>query len=139
MANVEYLTESQAARMLGLAPGKGNAWRHLRDHAPRVPLVTLFGLTAVKKSDIQAYLDERRGLDIKRRKLAIIRRAHRQVTLRNGRSIPVVLSRRRCPVCGQFITKRGMGWQWHMDSHRLGDKLNVGREIVESLAEELTR
>jgi hypothetical protein len=133
MPNIEYLTESQAAKLLSLAPGKGNAWRHLRDQAPHVPLVTLFGLTAVKKSDIQAYLDERRGLDIKRRKLAIIRRAHRQVTLRNGRSVPVVLSRRRCPVCGQFITRRGMGWQWHMASHRLGDKLNVGREIVEEL------
>jgi hypothetical protein len=51
----DYATESQAAKMLELSPGKGDAWRHLRTHAPHIEMVTLFGYTAVRRSVLEDY------------------------------------------------------------------------------------
>lgn len=56
MSNLsDYATESQAAEMLDLAPGKGDAWRHLRIYAPHIELVTLFGYTAVRRDVLEDY------------------------------------------------------------------------------------
>ena len=108
-------------------------WRHLREHAPHIELVELFGYTAVKKEDLKQYMAQKRGMDLRRRRLSLIRTAHRKIARRNGRTV-MITTRRRCPICGQWVSNRGLGWRWHMDSHRLGEKLDVGREIVEELA-----
>ncbi|MCB1714781.1 MAG: hypothetical protein KDK05_06570 [Candidatus Competibacteraceae bacterium] len=129
----DYATETEAARIVGVSAGKGVVWRHLREHAPHIELVELFGYTAVKKEDLKQYMAQKRGMDLRRRRLSLIRTAHRKIARRNGRTVTIT-TRRRCAVCGQWVSNRGLGWKWHMDSHRLGEKLDVGREIVEELA-----
>ena len=56
MTPFPYLSESEAAKLLGLASGKGNAWRHLAEHAPHIPIVEVAGQKAVKRTDVEAWL-----------------------------------------------------------------------------------
>ena len=49
---LEFVTESEAARMLGLAPGKGSAWRSLRG---RVTIHQVGNIQAVRRDDLVAH------------------------------------------------------------------------------------
>lgn len=51
----DYVTESEAAKMLDLTPAKGVVWRHLADHAPHIKQEKLFGVTAVRRADLEAW------------------------------------------------------------------------------------
>lgn len=51
----DYVTESEAAKMLDLTPAKGVVWRHLADHAPHIKQEKLFGVTAVRRTDLEAW------------------------------------------------------------------------------------
>ncbi len=55
----DYVTETEAAKLVGVSAGKGNVWRHLRQHAPDVKLEQIFGVTAVKRADLEAYCQAR--------------------------------------------------------------------------------
>lgn len=77
----DYVTETEAARMVGVTAGKGSVWRHLRQHAPHIELVELFGYTAVRRDVLRAYCENGRKRVYRGQKqtaLAAIRRAHRQ-------------------------------------------------------------
>lgn len=52
----DYVTEKEATQLLNLSPGKGNAWRHLRTHAPHIELVEMFVFTAVRRDDLENYI-----------------------------------------------------------------------------------
>lgn len=56
----DYVTETEAARMVGVTAGKGSVWRHLREHAPHIEMVELFGYTAVQRDVLRAYCDNGR-------------------------------------------------------------------------------
>lgn len=51
----DYVTESEAAKMLDLTPAKGVVWRHLTDHAPHIKQEKLFGVTAVRRADLETW------------------------------------------------------------------------------------
>ena len=88
MSNLsDYATESQAAEMLDLAPGKGDAWRHLRIYAPHIELVTLFGYTAVHKVALQRYAarlqEDGAPISRKKKQVDIIRKVHQEMENRS--------------------------------------------------------
>jgi len=49
----DYVTEGEAAKMLDLTPAKGVVWRHLANHAPHIKQEKLFGVTAVRRADLE--------------------------------------------------------------------------------------
>lgn len=51
----DYVTEGEAAKMLDLTPAKGVVWRHLANHAPHIKQEKLFGVTAVRRADLEAW------------------------------------------------------------------------------------
>lgn len=51
----DYVTESEAARMVGVTAGKGSVWRHLADHAPHIKQGKVFGFTAVRRNELEAW------------------------------------------------------------------------------------
>lgn len=59
---LEFVTESEAARMLGLAPGKGSAWRSLRG---RVTIHQVGNIQAVRRDDLVAYIAAKKRADIR--------------------------------------------------------------------------
>ncbi len=62
MTNLDnYVTETEAARLVGVSAGKGNVWRHLREHAPEIKLEQIFGVTAVNRADLEKYCQTRRS------------------------------------------------------------------------------
>lgn len=48
----DYVTETEAAKLLGLQSGKGSVWRHLRKHAPHIEIINIFGKNAVKRDEL---------------------------------------------------------------------------------------
>lgn len=84
----DYVTESEAARMVGVTAGKGSAWRHLTDHAPHIKQEKLFGMTAVLRSDLEAWCGNGRQQVVdaatKQKRVAMIRQLHRQVIIRHA-------------------------------------------------------
>lgn len=83
----DYVTEGDAARMLNLAPGTGNVWRHLREHAPHIELVELFGYTAVHKVALQRYAarlqEDGAPISRKKKQVDIIRKVHQEMENRS--------------------------------------------------------
>ena len=51
----DYVTETEAARMVGVTAGKGSVWRHLDDHAPHIKQEKVFGFTAVRRADLDEW------------------------------------------------------------------------------------
>ena len=51
----DFVTESEAARMVGVSAGKGVVWRHLASHAPHIKQEEIFGFTAVRRDQLEAY------------------------------------------------------------------------------------
>lgn len=51
----DYVTETEAARLVGVTAGKGSVWRHLADHAPHIKQEKMFGVTAVRRADLEAW------------------------------------------------------------------------------------
>jgi len=56
----DYVTETEAGEVVGVSVGKGNVWRHLREHAPEIELEQIFGVTAVKRADLEKYCKTKR-------------------------------------------------------------------------------
>ena len=56
----DYVTETEAARIVGVTAGKGSVWRHLADHAPHIKQEKIFGFTAVRRSDLEAWCENGR-------------------------------------------------------------------------------
>ena len=83
----DYVTEGDAARMLNFAPGTGNVWRHLREHAPHIELVELFGYTAVHKVALQKYAarlqEDGAPISRKKKQVDIIRKVHQEMENRS--------------------------------------------------------
>lgn len=82
----DYVTETEAAKMVGVSAGKGNVWRHLRKHAPHIKQVKLFGVTAVLRSSLAAYCerDRKKKVDAftRNKRRAMLRRLHQKVEAR---------------------------------------------------------
>lgn len=84
MTQFPYLSESETANLIGVATGKGNAWRHLRQHAPHIKIVKVAGQNAVLRSDVEAWLENGRSSIVplerinRRRKLAAAIRKAKQ-------------------------------------------------------------
>lgn len=56
MPNIEdYVTEKEAAEMVGVSAGKGSVWRHLATHAPHIKQDQVFGYTAVRRDALEAW------------------------------------------------------------------------------------
>lgn len=49
----DYVTESEAARLVGVTAGKGSVWRHLATRAPHIKQEKVFGFTAVRRTDLE--------------------------------------------------------------------------------------
>ena len=54
---LEYVTEKEAAKILGIQSGKGSVWRHLRKHAPHIEIVKIFNTNAVKRDELEAWAE----------------------------------------------------------------------------------
>lgn len=68
----EFVTESEAASLLGVVPGKGNAWRALRG---RVTIHQVGSIHAVRRDELTAYIAAKKRADIRgmlaRQRLAV--------------------------------------------------------------------
>jgi len=107
----EYVTETEAANLLGLAPGKGDAWRHLRERATHIELVNLFGITAVKRSELRPYAEKlKQGKE---------KRPLRRVRKRNGKVQPTL---RRCTWCARFVKRAD--YARHLRAHDILERVS---------------
>lgn len=82
----DYVTETEAARIVGVSAGKGVVWRHLRDHAPHIKQEQLFGFTAVRRSALEAWRKNGRiqvmSAPARQKRKALLRRLQKIVEAR---------------------------------------------------------
>lgn len=82
----DYVTETEAAAMVNISAGKWAVWRHLRDHAPRIKQEQIFGVTAVRRDQLEAWCANGRKKVVdaftRQKRRAMLRRLHKRVQAR---------------------------------------------------------